>query len=303
MKVSLLVSTAIVAALLQPSIVVVADERFEFESFRDIVPLFEQLDYTEATWRAGERAVPRVYLERIPERWRGRTADRIEVRVKKEVFFRLLAPLVLRSNELIAADRVRLIDAAGRSPRTDDEAWLMALAQRYRVSDGRSRLEAGDIEELVRRVDAIPPSLAMAQAANESGWGTSRFADLGNALFGQWTWGARGIAPEARRADKGRYRVASFETPQEAVVAYMQNLNSHPRYEALRATRADLASRGKPVTGLALAPTLIGYSERGQAYVDELISMIRYNRLDEVDATFLAKGPVILLVPVGAGAR
>jgi uncharacterized FlgJ-related protein len=303
MNVRQLACAAIFVALLLPSIAVVADERFEFESFRDIVPVFERLDYTEATWTAGERAVPRVYLERIPERWRYRYADEIEVRTRKEVFFRLLAPLVLRSNELIAADRARLVAVAGRPRRTDDEAWLTALAKRYRVSARESTLDAGDVEELLRRVDAIPPSLALAQAANESGWGTSRFADLGNALFGQWTWGARGIAPEQRRAGKGSYGVAAFETPQEAVVAYMQNLNSHPRYAALRAKRAELAGRNERVTGVALAPTLIGYSERGQAYVDELVSMIHYNRLGEVDATFLAEGPTILLVPVGAGAQ
>ncbi|MGK2907996.1 MAG: glucosaminidase domain-containing protein [Desulfuromonadales bacterium] len=154
---------------------------------------------------------------------------------------------------------------------------------------------------LLRRVDTVPPSLVLAQAAEESGWGTSRFAVEGNALFGMWTWGEEGITPVKQRSGLGNYKIASYKTPLQSVIAYMHNLNTHQAYKKLRSRRAELRNAGSKVTGWDLASTLTKYSERGQAYVDSLRSMIKGNKLQSADDAFLGDGPTILLIPVEEG--
>jgi uncharacterized FlgJ-related protein len=156
---------------------------------------------------------------------------------------------------------------------------------------------------LLERVDIVPVSLALSQAAEESGWGTSRFAAEGNALFGQWTWGGEGIKPEQQRAALGDHRIAAFESPLQSVMAYMHNLNTHPAYAELRAMRARLRREGQPIRGRKLAEALTKYSERGQAYVDSLHAIMSVNHLDAADEAHLGDGPTIYLVPVGDGAN
>ena len=156
-------------------------------------------------------------------------------------------------------------------------------------------------DELIRRIDTLPPSLVLAQAAEESGWGTSRFAVEGNALFGMWTWGDEGITPQQQRSEHGDHKIASYETPQQSVIAYMHNLNTHQSYETLRVRRAELRSAGTKVTGWELAKTLTKYSERGQEYVDSLHALMKTNMLMPTDDAYLGDGPTILLIPVGEG--
>jgi uncharacterized FlgJ-related protein len=150
-------------------------------------------------------------------------------------------------------------------------------------------------------VDTVPPSLVLAQTTEESGWGTSRFAVEGNALFGMWTWDGAGITPLQQRSGLGNYKIAAYETPLQSVIAYMHNLNTHQSYAELRARRAKLRSAGKKVTGWELAGTLTNYSERRQAYVDSLRSLMKVNMLEPTDDAYLGDGPTILLIPVGAG--
>jgi uncharacterized FlgJ-related protein len=196
-------------------------------------------------------------------------------------------------------DRERLmlfVDGAEK-----DAGWVSELALRYRVIDSiDSEVGSEQLEELLNRVDIMPPSLAMAQTAEESGWGTSRFADQGNAMFGQWAWGDKAIKPEQQRAGKGDYGIAAFDSPQDSVIGYMMNINTHRAYAPLREKRAQMRAKGQTPTGLALAPTLLNYSERGQHYVDTLNSIMSYNKLAAIDDAYLV-GPVIHLVPVGAG--
>ena len=290
---------AFLVSLLSFTSAVIADEVFEFESYKDLIPLFEKLGYTEANWDKGLRDVNRVYVSNMPSRWRGKYSKEAEVRVKKEVFFRILAPLILRSNELIMQDRERLLSIV--DDKNKDAEWLAGLAVRYRVIDSaESEFGPEQLKELMNRVDIIPPSLAMAQTAEESGWGTSRFADQGNAMFGQWAWGDKAIKPEQQRAGKGNYGIAAFDSPQESVSGYMKNINTHRAYAPLRDKRAQMRLKGQALTGVALAPTLLHYSERGQHYVDTLNSIMSYNKLGEIDEARLV-GPVIHLVPVGAG--
>lgn len=285
-------------------------ERFEFESYQDLVPLAETLGYTAAAWDAGIREVPRLFLTDVPPRWRDRSSREVTVQVKKALFFRLLGPLALRANELILQDRARAEPmiarlATGGSLSPEDHRWLARLALRYRViTDEGATLDPETLDELLNyRVHAVPVSLALSQAAEESGWGTSRFAAEGNAIFGQWTWGGNSIRPQQQRAGLGDYGIAAFETPLESVASYMLNLNTHPAYEDLRARRAEMFNGGDRINGWQLAETLTRYSERGSEYVDSLHTIMRVNRLDPADDAYLGDGPTIFLVPVGPGAE
>lgn len=281
-----------------------AVERFEYASYTELASLAERLNYTQQSWMAGIREVPRVYLTDVPPRWRDSVAPEISVDLKKRLFFRVGAPLVLRSNELILRDRARAEsqrDQLGSEP--EFTAWIKALAERYGiVADATDELTDARYDELLTRLDIVPVSLALAQAAEESGWGTSRFAAAGNALFGQWSWATDAIRPLNQREGLGDYGIAAFETPLESVRAYMQNLNTHAAYAGLRARRAEMRRAGETISGWELARTLDRYSERGTAYVDTLHTIMRVNRLRDADEAYLGDGPTIYLVPVGEGA-
>jgi uncharacterized FlgJ-related protein len=284
-------------------------ERFEYDSPEQVEELAKSLNYTPEAWQAGVREVPRLYITTVPSRWRDKTSEEMVVVDKKRAFFRLLGPLILRANELIQADRQQLesmIEAlrAGKTLGSEEQAFLRETMVAYKVAEEESDIDITDRalqDELIRRVDTLPPSLVLAQAAEESGWGTSRFAVEGNALFGMWTWGDEGIRPEQQRSEHGDHKIASHPTPMDSVIAYMQNLNTHRSYEALRARRAELRSAGTKVTGWALAETLIQYSERGQDYVDALHGLMKTNMLMPTDDAYLGDGPTILLIPVGEG--
>ena len=284
------------------------EERFEFTSYLEVGELFEELGYTPETWAAGIREVPRVYLTTIAPRWRDRVSNEVSVLEKKRIFFRSLAPLVLRSNEFILRERARLEEIrdrrlAGDDVSAEDLQWMTDLAVAYGVvTDGAAAVDEAALDELMLRVDIVPVSLALSQCAEESGWGTSRFAAEGNALFGQWSWGGDGIKPLQQREGMGDYRIAAFETPLHSVMAYMRNLNTHNAYAGLRARRAELRAKGERMSGFELAKTLDKYSERGAAYVESLHGIMRVNQLDPADDAFLGDGPTIWLIPVGEGA-
>lgn len=233
-------------------------------------------------------SVPRTFLTRLPD-----TLPEItDAKKRKQVFVSTMLPLVLRANELIVADRGRLleirgtIEADGRAGKRQ-RSWLEGIARQHRVKLS-SPATIEEIDALLYRVDVIPPSLALAQAAMESGWGTSYFAQAGNALFGEWVWGdAEGILPRAR--DDGKtHKIKSFEYLLDSVRSYMVNLNRHNSYGDLRDRRAELRTHNLPVTGTALAPALIDYSERGADYVSDILSIIDYNDLDGLDSARLS---------------
>jgi uncharacterized FlgJ-related protein len=275
------------------------------ETVEDIERFFEEVNYTPQTWAEGVRELPRMYVTDVGERWRQRTQNELTVQAKKRIFFRGMAPLALRSNELIRAERELILALPSPDQLTpDDREWLARMATDYRLDAPDTWEEATEpatwarlTEDLLTRVDEVPVSLVLAQAANESGWGTSRFAREGNALFGQWSFGGSGMLPEQQRKSLGNYGVAAFESPLLSVVSYMRNLNSHPAYARLREIRAAQREVGEPVSGYELARGLDRYSERGQAYVDELHAIMRVNRLSPADETYLAPGPVYLVVP------
>jgi Bax protein len=308
MKVTALLARIFMAALLALPVlaqVTPTDEKVPCRNYKDVLTLFDRLGYTQKAWQAGVREIPRVYLADVPDTWRDRSAKELSVADKKRLFFRLIAPIVLRVNELILEDRGRATQvtrrlAQGQSVTPDDQAWLTELAVKYKVLESASEPLDHDIfAELLMRVDIVPPSLSLAQAASESGWGTSRFAAEGNSLFGQWTWG-KGLKPAEQRTSKlGDYRIAAFDSTAQAAYAYALNLNTGRAYHDLRLKRADLRRQSLPISGTVLADSLRNYSERGQAYVDELKAFIRQNRLGDADDAHLRHMTVIDVVPAG----
>lgn len=202
---------------------------------------------------------------------------------RKQAFYDYFVPLIKVENQRILADRARLEALIEKgSASASEQDWLARLADAYEFEEDLG--DADNWVSLLRRVDAIPPSLALAQAANESAWGTSRFAVDGNNFFGQWCFvEGCGLVP-ASRPEGASHEVAAFDSAAQSVRRYMNNINTHPAYAELRTLRAQLRAQGKAITGLALSPTLIRYSERGIDYIEELQTMIRFNRLERFDS-------------------
>jgi len=270
--------------------------RIELDGYEQLEELYESLDYTQQSWQGGKREGPRLFLQNITERWRSEISDQVTVATKKRIFFRTLGPLALLANEEIEFQRVALEKAIADG----DNTVITELATQYRV-DGAPG-DSTTITELRERINPVPPSLVLAQMAIESGWATSRFAALGNALFGQWTYDGEGITPEQQRTHLGDYKIASFRTPFGSVRAYLLNLNTHNAYAGLRDMRASDIAADRQSTGMELAEALIRYSERGEEYVKEVQAVIRQNGLQEVDNAVL-EGQYYHLIPIGATAQ
>lgn len=248
--------------------------------------LYGDLGYALDAVRTGGEAVPRVFLASVPHGIDGLT----DVDQRKSLFLRTMLPLVLKVNEDIAADRDRLQQIAdraaeGKALRVTDRRFLEAKGREYGV-------KSPDAKKLLARVDVIPPSLALAQAAEESGWGTSRFARQGNALFGQWTTGLENGMVPRNREDGATHVIKAFPTLLGAVRAYVRNLNTHRAYAEFRARREQMRRDGQPLDGYTLAQTLHRYSERGSDYIDTLHVIMRANDLSAFDAAQLSMAPV-----------
>ena len=211
--------------------------------------------------------------------------------VRKEMFLDFLAPIAVSVNEELLRDR-RVIEAMAMKLGAGDElSWLDrmrldGLAERYDVDvdiDGAGS-DREVIDTLLRRADVIPVGLTLAQAAIESGWGTSRFAIDGNNLFGQRCYRAGcGLEPQDAGDDPGFY-VAEFSSVRASVESYALNLNSHPRYRSLRRIRESLRADGEEPTTAALTKGLAAYSERRGDYMEDVRTVIDQNDLDELEA-------------------
>lgn len=209
-----------------------------------------------------------------------------DVKKKKNAFFNYMLPYVRHVNEQISQDRIRVTILlnqlqAESSLDEDDAQYLGALATRYRLKNF-SADSAPDIRALLKRVDTIPASLALAQSANESAWGTSRFARNGNNFFGIWCWSKDcGLTPTKRDEGK-KHEVSAYDTVADSVEYYIHTLNSHPAYKTLRDIRAKNRQQQTPIIGHDLAIGLKSYSERGDEYVKEIQAMIRVNKLRQL---------------------
>ncbi|MGE0653065.1 MAG: glucosaminidase domain-containing protein, partial [Alphaproteobacteria bacterium] len=237
---------------------------------------FRAIGYRLENVMAGTDAVPRVFVKTMPKDLQ----DLRSVDTRKQVFIKTMLPLILRVNEDLRQARARIVElgekaSEGRVLSASEHAWLDAQFARHRVS-------SGDIALLLRRVDVIPPSLALAQAAEESGWGTSRFAQEGRALFGQRTHAeGTGLVPVAHTGDS-IIKVKSFDALLDAVRSYAFNLNTHNAYTEFRKLRAQMRDMSGDIgrlDSLRLSEMLHHYSERGPEYVDSIKTIIRVNKL------------------------
>ena len=207
------------------------------------------------------------------------------VKDKKLAFFEYMLPLVKEQNSLIKDQRERLLELRHLSVSEFSRAQedlVTKLIKEYRIKS--DQLSKDDINQLLLRVDEVPASLALAQAAMESAWGTSRFAVQANNLFGQWCY-TKGCGLVPLRRDAGSsHEVEKFLSVSDAVSSYMRNINSHRAYAALRKDRAQLRASGNAVTGYKLAEGLVDYSELREAYVKEIQAVIRINKLAQYDS-------------------
>lgn len=216
-----------------------------------------------------------------------------DTRDKKQAFFSFLAPLVQAENSYIEVQREKLLQLYGRwltdatSLTSSDLKWLEQLAIHYRVETEAVPIET-QFTLLIRRVDMVPEALVLVQAANESGWGTSRFAREGLNFFGQWCFSEGcGLVPDSR-SDGANHEVRRFMSVNASIRSYLRNINTHPAYLDLRILREKRRTEGADIRALDLTPGLMSYSERGEDYIDELNSMIRVNRpiiADIIDAS------------------
>ena len=197
------------------------------------------------------------------------------------------------------AERARVVSLRARLDRgekigPEETAWLDQTRERY-------GLEKLDFAEMLLRIDVIPPSLALAQGAEESGWGTSRFAREGNALFGQRTFkDTHGIVPQKR--DEGeKHRVRAFGHLIDGVKAYADNLNTHPAYKLLRGARAKMRAASSVIDGAMLASTLIKYSERREKYVEAIQLIIRANGFHMFDKARLGDRLTVIASDTDSG--
>ena len=236
-----------------------------------IKQLFEDTNYTLEDVRKKKLVKP-VALTLLP----GEIKMIENTKKRKDFFIQIVLPLILKENNNIKLDRKRLFSIINKSNNTKlEKKWLDKKYKQYGIP-------SKDLSTLKIRMDEIPVSLAIAQAAKETGWGTSRFAQEGNALFGQWTWSGEGLQPKDAEKNKG-HKVMKFNVLQASVRAYQRNLNTHSSYREFREERAKLRDQGKPIDSLILAKYLNEYAETGNQYVEVLQKIIKQNNLKDFD--------------------
>lgn len=222
--------------------------------------------------RPADLAVPEQPHKNFPAELKQQAALQPDERV--ETFVKVMLPYIESQNSKIEAVRKKLLGFKQRLENSrpimrEDREYIALLAKRY---------DAKDLDDLLTKIDIIPPSLALAQAALESGWGQDSIARQANVFYGQKAWDEEG---SIAGAEGERYR--AFETPEHSVQGYMFNLNTHPAYEDFRARRAELRAEGEELTGLDLAPTLLKYSHLGKEYPKKVVKLIKGRDLDQYD--------------------
>ena len=245
-----------------------------------VLSLFEDVEYDLKTVRYQKRVKP-IYFTQFPK-----DLDEIkDTKLKKETFIKIVLPLVVAENDKILDDKIKLKRITSKKMTTDKEkSWLRLKLREYKVKNS-------DITELDKRMDIIPVSIALAQAAKESGWGTSRFALEGNAIFGQWTWTGQGIEP-LNKGKHENHKILRFPILRASVKAYKNNLNTHKGYAEFREKRYTYRKRNKSIKGLNLTDTLDRYAQTGKEYTDILEQIIKQNDLSDFETVQLTNSVV-----------
>jgi len=236
-----------------------------------IEQLFKETDYNLQNVRKTKLVKP-VRLSLLPNEMK-----MIEsTQKRKNLFIQIILPLIIEENNRIKLNRKKLFSILNKNHNSNDEKkWLNEKFKQYGVINK-------DLSTLKIRMDTIPVSLAIAQAAKETGWGTSRFALEGNALFGQWTWSGEGIKP-ADADHNATHKIMKFKILKSSVRAYQRNLNTHSGYKEFRMARAELRDNGRNLDGLILATYLNKYAETGTEYVKIIKQIIKQNNLTDFD--------------------
>ena len=237
-----------------------------------IEQLFKDTDYTLKKVKKTKLVNIGINLDHLPTEMKN-----IEnTKKRKNLFIQIILPLIIEENLKIKLDRKKLFVILNKNNNTkSDLEWIGKKFKQYGVSQN-------DFPTLKTRMDEVPVSLAIAQAAKETGWGTSRFAQKGNALFGQWTWSGDGIKPAGAEIDS-THKVASFKVLKASVKAYLRNLNTHPSYKQFRKERAIQRDNDEKLNSLELVKYLDKYAETGIEYTKILSKIIRQNSLTEFD--------------------
>ena len=256
------------------------DLEFEFEdqpidtvrlNAMTLEQLFQDTNYNLKDVRKTKLVKP-IALSLLPQE-----IKKIEnIKKRKNLFIKIILPLILEESNVIKSDRRKLFNILNKNKNSVvEKKWLNKKFKQYSVSNK-------DLSTLKIRMDIVPVSLVIAQAAKETGWGTSRFAQEGNALFGQWTWSGEGLKPKEADEDKG-HKVMKFNVLQASVRAYQRNLNTHSTYKKFRLARAQLRDAGKPLDSIILSEHLNEYAETGEQYVEILKKIIKQNNLKDFD--------------------
>ena len=245
-----------------------------------VLSLFKDVEYDLKTVRYQKKVKP-IYFTQFPK-----DLDEIkDTRLKKETFIKIVLPLVVAENEKILDDKIKLKKIITKKKTTEKEkSWLRLKLREYKVKNS-------DFAELDKRMDIIPVSIALAQAAKESGWGTSRFALEGNAIFGQWTWTGQGIEPLNKGKHEG-HKILRFPILRASVKAYKNNLNTHKGYAEFREKRSTYRKRNKSIKGLNLTDTLDRYAQTGKEYTEILEQIIKQNNLSDFESVQLTNSVV-----------
>ena len=236
-----------------------------------ITELFRSTDYSLEDVRKTKLVKP-ISLTLLPSE-----IKKIEnTKKRKNLFIQIILPLIIKENNNIKLDRKKLFSVLNKSKNTKiEKIWLNSKFKQYGITNK-------DVSTLKIRMDEVPVSMAIAQAAKETGWGTSRFAQEGNALFGQWTWSGEGIKPSDADTDS-THKVMKFKILQASVRAYQRNLNTHSSYKDFRSARAELRDEGKKLDSMILTEYLDKYAEIGIEYVRVLQQIIKQNNLTDFD--------------------
>ncbi len=272
------------------------------DSYMELKEILAEQKYDWSTLGDG---IPPLVLEGFPEDF----AKIEQIKEKKHLFFLSLLPMVLMVNEEISEQRQDLktiftLHKGGATLSEEQKDRVATLGRKYRIKTD-PLVDPNAQRQLLRRVDVLPPSLVLAQAASESAYGTSRFAQQGNNLFGEWTFiPGTGLVPEGRPEGE-TYEVRLFESSHDSIRSYIHNLNTHWAYRSLREKRAARRARGERLRGIELAHGLLLYSTRREAYVEDIQAIIRANHLQDLSRVNLrpAKVPSIPLPPAAAPAR
>lgn len=231
--------------------------------------------------------VPRIVTNDLPRNWE----QGLDVASRKSIFIRLVAPLILIANEQINADRTYILDAlaSGHSAQLRSSERYQMIVASYQLPADTAPLK------VLKRVDVIPPALAISQAILESGWGTSRFAAEGNALYGEWVWGS-GMEPKQRDTSLGEYGVQSFSSLLRSALSYMLNLNTSHHYRDFRTARMEMRLLKQSVDACSLAAHLSAYAALdGKIYRKMLCDLMNQNNLRIADSAVLASTPAGML--------